>query len=223
VCGKEVMVPFQPDGKRPIYCADHLKEQQARPKFLTSAASVEIGSTPVVRAERGEAPLPIKKPVSVIPIIKSPVPISKPQIAQPPRVIVHEKILERHDDRKQPIVKPAEVKKVVAPIASGASAVHEGQPKEQKFLSLKDLKPRAPAKEMDEDESEPHSVAEGVAHKALSKTEPRVHAKPDMVGLRAALNAIPKADVAPRSDQIRPTADTVPKSNILKPGQTIKF
>jgi CxxC-x17-CxxC domain-containing protein len=208
VCGKEIAVPFKPDGKRPIYCTDHLKEQQAR-------------------VEKGVTPLPIKKSAPVAPIIKSPAPANKPPLVAPLRVAVHEKILEKHDNRKSPVARSVEENKAFSPIvhkpmATSVPVVRYNPPEAQKFLSLKDLKPRGTS-EMDDDEAEPHSIAEGVAHRALNRTEPRVHPKPDMVGLRAALHAIPRADVTPPVDSARPATDATPKSNILKPGQTIKF
>lgn len=198
-------MPFKPDSKRPVYCAEHLKEQQAR-------------------AERGEAPLPIKKPaavpslvpkVTVPPVIARPLPVPRPSLSTPPRVTVPSHVLERHAPK--PIAPATQTPKppTMPPRPSGGAPVplHKApivQEKDAgKYLSLKDLKPRA---EM---------------HRERSA---------DLEGLRAALSTLEKlAPSAPTSvspKQQTPQVSTksprvdVPvtqKSNIIKPGQTIKF
>ncbi|MBI5742866.1 MAG: type IV secretion system DNA-binding domain-containing protein [Candidatus Niyogibacteria bacterium] len=226
VCGKEVLVPFKPDGKRPIYCAEHLKEQQAR-------------------AERGEAPLPTKKPAVAAPpsVVQAPVPVAqtpvvpspkprpvistsipKPQLSAPPRIAVPEKILQRHEPKQsipvapKPLVVPprpstgAPVVRSSAPFRDkrlpaspvGRPAIQEKE--EGKYLSLKDLKPRGEARDF--------------AGRSKSRA--------DLEGLRAALQTLEKVapsvlSVSKTPPPQHPVDSIPPRSNIIKPGQTIKF
>jgi CxxC-x17-CxxC domain-containing protein len=247
VCGKEVLVPFKPDGKRPIYCTDHLKEQQAR------AERGEARPPSQALGVAGAAPLSVKKPAVVIPpptppAPKPPVPVSapilKPQLSTPPRLIVPERVLERHAPKPIPEVpKPS----IVPPRPStGIPVVRSSAPfrdkrapaiqekEEGKYLSLKDLKPRPPSARLASESVADGSQALGVAGRP--RGEVRRERSADLEGLRAALQTLEKIapstpPIEPRKQPVpqtaipakRPMDSALPRSNIIKPGQTIKF
>lgn len=72
VCGVEIQVPFQPDGKRPTFCRDHLKEYQrtvAREKPVAQSGASDrkssVRSTPPMNEARVRTYVSNEKPLSL--------------------------------------------------------------------------------------------------------------------------------------------------------------